>query len=729
MIATTRLHALDAVRAFALLMGVVFHAGFSFIPGMIPGLWAMVDSSPSTTLSVLLFTSHIFRMSLFFFIAGFFGRMLFHRRGARGFWTNRSMRILVPLVVGWLMLAPTLGAVWIWGLTVTFGGTLPVAPADLPTPPRGAFPLLHLWFLYYLLVLYVLVTLTRSAVAALDRQGVVRRTADATVRVLVGSGAAALVLAVPTAIALYMRSEWVLWFGIPTPDRSVIPEVASLIAYGTAMTFGWLMHRQADLVAVWSRQWPAHLLIALAATAVCLSIGGLTPAFVPAAHEWSTGLFAAAYALAIWTWTFGILGLAQRFLSRPSGVVRYVADASYWIYLAHLPLVAALQVLVGPLPWHWSIKFPIVVLVALALLVASYGLVVRSTFIGHVLNGRRYPRWRSPAANDGDAGNVPAPPEPTGAADAEAGDDRAVVQDVPSASTRRPVAALSGVHKRYDAVTALEALDLDVAPGELLAVLGPNGAGKSTAIALCLGLIEPDAGTVHLFGSSPLDVENRRNVGVMMQDVELTPELRVRELIQLTSSYYPAPLALSQTLELTGTLALAGRKYAALSGGQKRQVQFALAICGDPSLLFLDEPTVGLDVEARQALWLAIRQMVARGCAVVLTTHYLEEAEALADRIAVLAGGRLIASGSVDDIASLVSRTHISCTTTLTPDDVSTWPDVVSAQQDARRLRITTAHAELVVRRLLATDATVRDLEVRQAGLAEAFTELTRKVA
>ena len=132
-----RLHALDAVRAGALLLGVVFHAGFSFIPGIPAGIWAMVDSSPSTTLAVVLFATHMFRMTLFFLIAGFFARMAFHRRGARGFWADRGKRILVPLVVGWIVLAPTMGAVWIWGLTRTFGGTLPAPPADLPPPPAA----------------------------------------------------------------------------------------------------------------------------------------------------------------------------------------------------------------------------------------------------------------------------------------------------------------------------------------------------------------------------------------------------------------------------------------------------------------------------------------------------------------------------------------------------------------------------------------------------------------
>jgi ABC-type multidrug transport system ATPase subunit len=203
----------------------------------------------------------------------------------------------------------------------------------------------------------------------------------------------------------------------------------------------------------------------------------------------------------------------------------------------------------------------------------------------------------------------------------------------------------------------------------------------------------------------------------------------VRELVELTASYYPEPLGTNETLALTRIEALSDRSYAKLSAGQKRQVQFALAICGRPPLLFLDEPTVGLDVEAREILWRTIRELLAQGCSIVLTTHYLEEAEALADRVAVLAHGRLIASGTVDEIRSIVSRKHISCTTSLTVDEIGQWPGVLAVTRSLHRLQLTASDAEAVVRRLLAADERVRDLEVRQAGLAEAFSELTKEAA
>jgi ABC-type multidrug transport system ATPase subunit len=291
------------------------------------------------------------------------------------------------------------------------------------------------------------------------------------------------------------------------------------------------------------------------------------------------------------------------------------------------------------------------------------------------------------------------------------------------------LAELQGVSKRYGKLVALNSLDLTVRRGELLALLGPNGAGKSTAISLWLGLVQPDAGKLTLRGRSPHDVESRRGVGVMMQEAALPPELRVRELVALACSYYAHPLSADAALELAGARALALRPYGKLSGGQKRQVQFALAVCGRPELLFLDEPTVGLDVQAREAMWHTLRQLVGGGCSIVMTTHYLEEAERLADRVAVLASGRLIASGTVAEVRSLVSRKQIRCTCEVPVAAVREWPGVTQASCDARHLQITAVDAESVVRRLLAADPGLADLEVRQAGLAEAFTELTKEAA
>jgi ABC-2 type transport system ATP-binding protein len=288
------------------------------------------------------------------------------------------------------------------------------------------------------------------------------------------------------------------------------------------------------------------------------------------------------------------------------------------------------------------------------------------------------------------------------------------------------LAELSGVSKRYGKVVALDGMELQVRPAELLAVLGPNGAGKSTAISLMLGLQTPDAGTARLFSQSPLNLASRRHIGVMMQEVALPPELRVREHVDLVASYYPDPMTAEDALRLTRTLPLAARPYGKLSNGQKRQVQFAIAVVGRPKLLFLDEPTVGLDLPSREMMWSMLRELVRQGASIVLTTHYLEEAEALADRVVVLAKGRTIASGTVNQLRSLVGRKRITCETSLPPELVAAWPEVQTVIRDRARLHITASNSDAVVKRLAMADGNFLDLEVHRAGLAEAFTELTQ---
>jgi len=290
------------------------------------------------------------------------------------------------------------------------------------------------------------------------------------------------------------------------------------------------------------------------------------------------------------------------------------------------------------------------------------------------------------------------------------------------------IAELDGVNKRFGNVVALDDFSLEVRPGELLALLGPNGAGKTTAISLLLGLSQADKGSARLFGLPPQSIEARRGIGVMLQEAALAPELRVFEQVDLVASYYANPLPVAQVLDLTGTAPLSRRPYGKLSSGQKRQVQFAIALVGRPKLLFLDEPTVGLDIQSREIVWATLRRLIADGCSIVLTTHYLEEAEALADRVAVMAKGKLIVTGTVDEMRALVVRKRITCHTRITVDEVAGWPDVQTVSNGQHGLLITASNTENVVRRLLAADEDLHGLEVQSAGLAEAFTELTQEV-
>ncbi|MBJ6978918.1 MULTISPECIES: ABC transporter ATP-binding protein [unclassified Luteimonas] len=289
-----------------------------------------------------------------------------------------------------------------------------------------------------------------------------------------------------------------------------------------------------------------------------------------------------------------------------------------------------------------------------------------------------------------------------------------------------PLARLHHATKRYGQSVALDGVDLELRAGQVLALLGANGAGKTTAISLLLGLAAPDAGEARLSGRDPRELAARQGVGVMLQSGALAPNLKVAEHLDLVRSYYADPLDVATCVEIAGLDGLLGRRYGRLSGGQQRRVQFALAICGRPRVLFLDEPTTGLDIEARQGLWRGLRALVADGTSVLLTTHYLEEAEALADRVVVLAGGRVVAAGSLDEVRARVDQRRIRCVTVLQAAEVARWPGVRSASSEEGRLEVLAGAAEDIVRRLLAADAALSDLDVSRAGLAEAFLEITR---
>jgi ABC-2 type transport system ATP-binding protein len=288
------------------------------------------------------------------------------------------------------------------------------------------------------------------------------------------------------------------------------------------------------------------------------------------------------------------------------------------------------------------------------------------------------------------------------------------------------VASLEGVSKNYEQIRALRGVDFEVHAGEVVALLGPNGAGKTTAVKLLLGLSQPTAGKVRVFGGDPTNPANRKRTGAMLQVGKVPETLRVREHIDLFSSYYRNPLPLAEVLAAAGLEKISDRKFGDLSGGQRQRVLFGLAICGNPDLLFLDEPTVGLDVESRRALWEEIRALVQRGKTVLLTTHYLEEADALADRIAVINQGSIVAEGTPAEIKAKTSGKRIRCVTSLSLAALRRIPGVVEVRENRDAVEISASLAEPVVRQLLAQDSTLSGLEVTSAGLEEAFLALTQ---
>jgi glucans biosynthesis protein C len=399
---------MDTLRAGALLLGVFAHAAISFFP---EPSWVANDVKSSPALLVAFFTQHIFRMSLFFAVAGFFAHMLIEKRGARGFVHNRLKRIGLPFLVFWPLMLACLVGVALWAAGYAGTGPFAAPAAGAPTPasiavasaPGGIatlilhrLPLGHTWFLYILLCLYAAALAVVGVARLVDSNGQIAAAADASFRSLARTHVLPVVLAAPVAAVFFFNVPWTTTSGIRNGDFGLLPGISTLVGFGTAFGFGWFLHRQPAILELWRSWWPTYLVGAAALSYYCA--GTMSAATRdPASLSMDTGaslLRAFAYPLATWAWCLGLIGLASRFLSDERPIVRYISDSSYWIYLAHLPVVVALQVLVSPWAVPWQVKYPLIVAAALAILLPSYQWLVRTTFLGAWLNGRRYARKR-----------------------------------------------------------------------------------------------------------------------------------------------------------------------------------------------------------------------------------------------------------------------------------------------------------------------------------------------
>ena len=285
-----------------------------------------------------------------------------------------------------------------------------------------------------------------------------------------------------------------------------------------------------------------------------------------------------------------------------------------------------------------------------------------------------------------------------------------------------PAAELRGAEKWFGEKTALAGLDLVLPRGALLALLGPNGAGKTTALSLLLGLRKPDRGETLLLGGSPLDIGIRRRIGATPQTSAFPPGLKVREIVAFVAAHYPDPMPAAKLCERFGLGALAERQVGGLSGGEQRRLSVALALAGNPEVVFLDEPSTGLDVQARHLMWDTIRSFHERGGTILLTTHYLEEAEALAERIAVINHGRLVTEGTRQDITNRIALRRVRF-------KAAAMPDVAPVERSAFEAGVVTLYtsdADLLVRRLVEARCAFSELEVLPARLEDAFVSLTR---
>jgi ABC-2 type transport system ATP-binding protein len=303
-------------------------------------------------------------------------------------------------------------------------------------------------------------------------------------------------------------------------------------------------------------------------------------------------------------------------------------------------------------------------------------------------------------------------------------------------STATPSAVdFAGVSRRFGATTALDGVDLRIGVGETVALLGPNGAGKSTAISIMLGLLAPSAGEARTLGLTPGEAIRSGRVGAMLQSATLPAGARVGELVDLARGLYPSPAPRAAILERSGLTELAGRRADTLSGGETQRVRFALSIAGDPDLVFLDEPTVAMDVEARRAFWSDMRQAASEGRTVLFATHYLDEADSVADRIIVLDRGRVVAAGSPTELKAGVAERTVRFVWpgdgVLDVDDVvlRALPGVASVERRGESVSLTCRDADAAVRALVAAGIGFRHLEVTGADLDTVFLALTSGAA
>ena len=387
-----RLHGLDALRAGALLLGILLHSTLSFFPQQI---WIVADDSKSIGAAGLFFAIHLFRMTAFFLIAGLFAHMMLARRGWFSFARDRVMRITAPLATFWFPVMVGIVGALIWTSHMN-GLIVPGAPP--PPPPTydwTNFPLTHLWFLYLLTLFYAAVLILRAPFAMLDRNGGWGRFVDKAAGVLIGPWTPAL-LAAPLAVAMYFDPKWIAFFAVPTPDAGLVPNTTALVGFGLAFGFGFLIDRRRDLldeIAVWS---PLFLAVAVGTGIAAYYLAG-GPVIEPMAEPTADELVAAwVTALAVYSSAFAAMGLCLRFMSGHSAIRRYLADASYWVYILHLPLVMLAQVWVQDWAGPWWLKLGGVSLGVFAVCLITYELLIRHTFMGKWLNGRRVPWRRSP---------------------------------------------------------------------------------------------------------------------------------------------------------------------------------------------------------------------------------------------------------------------------------------------------------------------------------------------
>ena len=284
---------------------------------------------------------------------------------------------------------------------------------------------------------------------------------------------------------------------------------------------------------------------------------------------------------------------------------------------------------------------------------------------------------------------------------------------------------LRNLTKRYGAVTAVNDLTLQVEPGEILAFLGPNGAGKTTTIDMMLGLARPDAGTVQIYGKTPGEAISRGEIAAVMQTGGLLKDFTVEETVQFTASLYAHSRPTAEVLDRAGIAHIAKRRVGKCSGGEQQRLRFAMALLSDPRLLILDEPTTGMDVEGRRDFWTAIREDASRGRTVLFATHYLDEADAYADRIVLIRQGTVVADGTTAEIKNLASGRVVRATLeSANVPAINALQGVTNVELRGDSIIVSCTNSDVVARYLL-TETAARDVEISSQNLEAAFVALT----
>ena len=389
---SNRLNHLDAVRAIALILGIVFHASLSFMPFFIG--WAVMDINTSNIAAMFILISHSFRLEVFFLIAGFFAHMSFKKMNKAKFIESRMLRIAVPFVLFWFVLKPFIDAGWMMGANSYNGdikilSSLSIAFLNFEKLPEGIFVGSHLWFLYYLLLITLGMILIRSLFGI--KKGLLTKIGercDLILNILISKKMILILLLFPTVCCLWFMNHW----GVDTPDKSLIPQTSVFVLYSLFFSLGWLLYRVPKLLIEFTRVTWVKIIFMVLSIIACVFLSSFESQYGHPNYLWFKAGYLISYAIMMWTLVLLLIGLCARLFSKPNLVVRYLSDASYWMYLIHLPIVVFLQVLIAELALFWWVKLLLIVTMTLIICLLSYDGFVRSTVIGKILNGKRKSR-------------------------------------------------------------------------------------------------------------------------------------------------------------------------------------------------------------------------------------------------------------------------------------------------------------------------------------------------